>query len=49
MPKLVYSCKYHLEITSAPLRNELVNTKQKSIQVVSKDIDTEVMDDIVFI
>ena len=41
--------KLHLEITSAPLRNELVNAKQKLIQVVNKDMGTEVIDDVVFI
>ncbi|WP_080238883.1 DUF721 domain-containing protein [Spirosoma rigui] len=41
--------KLHIEITSAPLRNELVNAKQKLIHVVNKDMGTEVIDDVIFI
>ncbi|MCK8491258.1 MULTISPECIES: DUF721 domain-containing protein [Spirosoma] len=41
--------KLHIEITSAPLRNELVNAKQKLIQLVNKDMGTDVIDDVVFI
>lgn len=39
----------YVEITSAPLRNELVNAKQKMIQLINKDIGSEVIHDIVFI
>ncbi|CCH55274.1 protein of unknown function DUF721 [Fibrisoma limi BUZ 3] len=41
--------KLHIEISSAPLRNELVNAKQKLIQLVNKDMGSEVIDDVVFI
>ncbi len=41
--------KLHIEITSAPLRNELVNAKQKLIQLVNNDMGTDVIDDVVFI
>ena len=41
--------KLHIEIASAPLRNELVNARQKLIQVVNKDMGTDVIDDVVFI
>ena len=41
--------KLHIEISSAPLRNELVNAKQKLIQLVNKDMGTDVIDDVVFI
>ncbi len=41
--------KLHLEITSAPMRNELVNARQKLIQVINKDMGTDVIDDVVFI
>lgn len=41
--------KLHIEITSAPLRNELVNARQKLIQLVNKDMGTDVIDDVVFI
>ncbi|MBD2699288.1 DUF721 domain-containing protein [Spirosoma sp. BT702] len=41
--------KLHIDITSAPLRNELVNAKQKLIQLVNKDMGSEVIDDVVFI
>ncbi|QJW88577.1 DUF721 domain-containing protein [Spirosoma taeanense] len=41
--------KLHIEIASAPLRNELVNAKQKLIQLVNKDMGTDVIDDVVFI
>lgn len=39
----------YVEITSAPLRSELVNAKQKMIQLINKDINADVIDDIVFI
>ncbi|MGF7215001.1 putative nucleic acid-binding Zn ribbon protein [Spirosoma lacussanchae] len=41
--------KLYIEITSAPLRNELVNAKQKLIQVINRDMNAEVIDDVVFI
>ena len=41
--------KLHIEISSAPLRNELVNAKQKLIQLVNRDMGTEVIDDVIFI
>ncbi len=41
--------KLHIELTSAPLRNELVNAKQKLIQVINKDMGADVIDDVVFI
>ncbi|AQG78210.1 DUF721 domain-containing protein [Spirosoma montaniterrae] len=41
--------KLHIELTSAPLRSELVNAKQKLIQVINKDMGTDVIDDVVFI
>jgi hypothetical protein len=41
--------KLFIEIASAPLRNELVNAKQKLIQLVNKDMGTDVIDDVVFI
>lgn len=39
----------YVEITSAPLRSELVNAKQKMIQLINRDIGSEVINDIVFI
>ncbi|WP_460974836.1 DciA family protein [Spirosoma knui] len=41
--------KLHIEIASAPLRNELVNAKQKLIQLVNKDMGSDVIDDVIFI
>ncbi len=41
--------KLYIEISSAPLRNELVTAKQKVIQLVNKDMGSEVIDDVVFI
>lgn len=41
--------KLYIDIASAPLRNELVNAKQKLVQLVNKDMGTEVIDDVVFI
>lgn len=41
--------KLHIEISSAPLRSELVNAKQKLIQLINKDMGTDVIDDVVFI
>lgn len=41
--------KLHIELSSAPLRNELVNAKQKLIQLVNKDMGTDVIDDVIFI
>lgn len=41
--------KLYIEIGSAPLRNELVNAKQKLIQLVNKDMGSDVIDDVVFI
>ena len=41
--------KLYIEIASAPLRSELVNAKQKLIQLVNKDMGTVVIDDVVFI
>lgn len=41
--------KLHIEIASAPLRNELVHAKQKLIQLVNKDMGTDVIEDIIFI
>ena len=41
--------KLYIEISSAPLRSELVNAKQKLIQLVNKDMGTDVITDVVFI
>ncbi len=41
--------RLHIEISSAPLRSELVNAKHKLIQLVNKDMGTDVIDDVVFI
>ncbi len=41
--------KLYIDIASAPLRNELVNAKQKLVQLVNKDMGTEVIDDVIFI
>lgn len=41
--------KLYIEIESAPLRNELVNAKQKMIQLINKDMGASVVNDIVFI
>ena len=41
--------KLYIEIASAPLRNELVNAKQKLIQLVNKDMGTDVIEDVIFI
>ncbi|MFD2935514.1 DUF721 domain-containing protein [Spirosoma flavum] len=41
--------KLYIEIASAPLRSELVNAKQKLIQLVNKDMGTDVIEDVVFI
>lgn len=41
--------KLYIEIGSAPLRSELVNAKQKLVQLVNKDMGTDVIDDVVFI
>ncbi|MEZ0606919.1 DUF721 domain-containing protein [Fibrella sp. WM1] len=39
----------YIELSSAPLRNELVNAKQKVIQLVNKEIGSEVITDVIFI
>ncbi len=39
----------YIEISSAPLRNELVNAKQKVIQLVNKEIGAEVLTEVIFI
>lgn len=39
----------YIELSSAPLRNELVNAKQKVIQLVNKEVGSEVISDVVFI
>lgn len=39
----------HIELSSAPLRHELVNAKQKLIQLINRDMGSEVIDDVVFI
>ena len=39
----------YIEIASAPLRNELVTAKQKMIQLINKDIGSDVIRDVVFI
>lgn len=39
----------YIEIASAPLRSELVLAKQKMIQLINKDMGTDVIDDVVFI
>ena len=41
--------KLYIDIASAPLRSELVNAKQKLVQLINKDMGTEVIDDVVFI
>ncbi|GAB3961115.1 hypothetical protein GCM10028805_60070 [Spirosoma harenae] len=41
--------KLYIEIGSAPLRNELVNAKQKLIQLVNKDMGSDVIEDVIFI
>lgn len=38
-----------LQIDSAPLRNELVIAKSKLIQMINKEFEHEMIDDIVFI
>jgi predicted nucleic acid-binding Zn ribbon protein len=40
--------KLYIELSSAPLRSELVNAKQKLIQVVNKEVGADVIDDVVF-
>jgi len=39
----------NIDISSAPLRNELVIAKQKMIQLINRDMGTDVIDDVVFI
>ncbi|KAB7731261.1 DUF721 domain-containing protein [Rudanella paleaurantiibacter] len=39
----------YIEITSAPLRNELVNAKHKMVARINEDMGTSVIDDVVFI
>ena len=39
----------YIELSSAPLRSELVNAKQKVIQLVNKEVGSEVISDVVFI
>jgi hypothetical protein len=39
----------YIEISSAPLRSELVSAKHKVIQLVNKEIGSEVITDVVFI
>ncbi|WP_266367321.1 DUF721 domain-containing protein [Tellurirhabdus rosea] len=39
----------YIEISSAPLRSELVIAKQKMIQLINRDMGTDVIDDVVFI
>ncbi|PRY34692.1 uncharacterized protein DUF721 [Spirosoma oryzae] len=41
--------KLYIELSSAPLRNELVNAKQKLIQLVNRDMGSEVITDVIFI
>lgn len=41
--------KLHIEISSAPMRQELVNARQKLIQVINKDMGSDVIDDVIFI
>ncbi len=41
--------KLYIELSSAPLRNELVNAKQKLIQLVNRDMGSEVVTDVIFI
>ena len=41
--------KLHVEISSAPMRHELVNAKQKLIQLINKDMGSDVIDDVIFI
>ncbi|WP_128547734.1 DUF721 domain-containing protein [Larkinella soli] len=41
--------KLHIEINSAPLRSELVIAKQKMIQLINREMGTEVVDDVIFI
>ncbi|WP_234735551.1 DUF721 domain-containing protein [Tellurirhabdus bombi] len=39
----------HIEISSAPLRSELVIAKQKMIQLINKEMGTDVIEDVIFI
>ncbi|OIN59525.1 DUF721 domain-containing protein [Arsenicibacter rosenii] len=39
----------YIEITSAPLRSELVNAKQKMIKLINTDMGTDVIEDVIFI
>jgi len=39
----------YIEIASAPLRNELVIAKNKMIQLINKEMGTEVVDEVIFI
>jgi predicted nucleic acid-binding Zn ribbon protein len=41
--------KLYLQISSAPMRNELVVAKQKLIQLVNKDMGKDMIDDVIFI
>lgn len=41
--------KLYVQITSAPLRNELVLAKSKIIQLVNQEVGSEVIDEVVFI
>lgn len=39
----------YIEIESAPLRGELASAKQKMVQLINKDMGSDVLDDVVFI
>ncbi len=39
----------YIEIESAPLRGELAGAKQKLVQLINKDMGSDVIDDVVFI
>ncbi|RAJ95540.1 uncharacterized protein DUF721 [Larkinella arboricola] len=39
----------HIEINSAPLRSELVIAKQKMIQLINREMGTDLLDDVIFI
>ena len=41
--------KLFIEINSAPLRSELVLAKQKMIQLINREIGSDVIEDVVFI
>ncbi|MFN8352896.1 MAG: DUF721 domain-containing protein [Spirosomataceae bacterium] len=41
--------KLYVQITSAPLRNELVLAKSKIIELLNKEVGEEVIDEVIFI